>query len=313
MLNRARSRGKAHQGKHHGLLHHAQPPSAAARRLANPTVSAVSGSVGPLYRVRSEGEGTTMKLFDLAGRVAIVTGGNGGIGLGMAKGMAGAGATIVVAGRDASKNAAAVKEIQNLGAPASAIAVDVLKEDSCRALIADTVKRHGRLDILVNNAGMSIRKQPQDFTAAEWHKVLDSNLTSAFLCSQAAYPEMKKAGAGKVINIGSMMSIFGAAFATAYAASKGGMVQMTKAMATAWAKDNIQVNSILPGWIDTALTRRAREEVQGLHESVLKRTPAGRWGAPDDFAGIAVFLAAPASDFVTGAAITVDGGYAVQG
>ncbi|MBI3199151.1 MAG: glucose 1-dehydrogenase [Rhodospirillales bacterium] len=254
-----------------------------------------------------------MKLFDLAGRVAVVTGGNGGIGLGMAKGLAEAGATIVVAGRDAAKNAAAVKEIQSLGATASAIAVDVLKEDSCRTLVADTVKRHGRLDILVNNAGMSVRKQPQDFTAAEWHLVLDSNLTSAFLCSQAAYPAMKKAGAGKVINIGSMMSIFGAAFATAYAASKGGMVQMTKAMATAWAKDNIQVNSILPGWIDTALTRRAREQVEGLHESVLKRTPAGRWGIPDDFAGIAVFLAASASDFVTGAAITVDGGYSVQG
>ncbi|OFW98429.1 MAG: 2-deoxy-D-gluconate 3-dehydrogenase [Alphaproteobacteria bacterium RIFCSPHIGHO2_12_FULL_66_14] len=254
-----------------------------------------------------------MKLFDLSGRVAVITGGNGGIGLGIAKGMAQAGAAIVVAGRDAAKNDGAVRDIQALGAKASAIAVDVLKEESCRALIAGAVKLHGRLDILVNNAGMSIRKQPQDFTAAEWHKVLDSNLTSAFLCSQAAYPEMKKAGAGKVINIGSMMSIFGAAFATAYAASKGGMVQMTKAMATAWAKDNIQVNSILPGWIDTALTRRAREEVQGLHESVLKRTPAGRWGVPDDFAGIAVFLAASASDFVTGAAITVDGGYSVQG
>jgi len=254
-----------------------------------------------------------MKLFNLSGRVAIVTGGNGGIGLGMAKGMAEAGAAIVVAGRDSGKNGAAVKELQALGAVASAISVDVLKEDSCRALIADTVKQHGRLDILVNNAGMSIRKQPQDFTAAEWHKVIDSNLTSAFLCSHAAYPEMKKAGGGKIINIGSMMSIFGAAFATAYAASKGGMVQMSKAMATAWAKDNIQVNSILPGWIDTALTRRAREEVQGLHDSVLKRTPAGRWGVPDDFAGIAVFLASPASDFVTGAAITVDGGYSVQG
>jgi 2-deoxy-D-gluconate 3-dehydrogenase len=254
-----------------------------------------------------------MKLFDLSGRVAIVTGGNGGIGLGMAIGMAQAGAAIVVAGRDAAKNAAAVKEIQGLGATASAIAVDVLEESSCRALIAETVKRHGRLDILVNNAGMSIRKQPQDFTAAEWHKVIDSNLTSAFLCSQAAYPEMKKAGAGKMINIGSMMSIFGASFATAYAASKGGMVQMTKALATAWAKDNIQVNAILPGWIDTALTQRARQEVPTLHDSVLKRTPAGRWGTPGDFAGIAVFLAAAASDYVTGAAITVDGGYSVQG
>ena len=249
-----------------------------------------------------------MKLFDLSGRVAVITGGNGGIGLGMAKGMAAAGATIVVAGRDAAKNSAAVKELKDAGAEASAIPVDVLKEESCRALIDQTVKAHGRLDILVNNAGMSIRKQPEQYTLAEWHTVLDSNLTSAFLCSHAAYPALKQRG-GKIINIGSMMSIFGAPFATAYAASKGGMVQMTKSMATAWAKDNIQVNAILPGWIDTALTRRAREQVQGLHDSVLKRTPAARWGVPDDFAGIAVFLAAPASDFVTGATIAVDGGY----
>ena len=250
-----------------------------------------------------------MQLFDLSSRVAVITGGNGGIGLGMAKGMAAAGATIVVAGRDAAKNTAAVSEIVSAGGKASAIPVDVLAEESCRALIADTMKTHGRLDILVNNAGMSIRKQPEDYTLAEWHTVLDSNLTSAFLCSQAAYPAMKKGGSGKIINIGSMMSIFGAPFATAYAASKGGMVQMTKSLATAWAKDGIQVNAILPGWIDTALTRRAREQVNGLHDSVLKRTPAARWGVPDDFAGIAVFLAAPASDFVTGAAIAVDGGY----
>jgi 2-deoxy-D-gluconate 3-dehydrogenase len=249
-----------------------------------------------------------MKLFDLSGRVAVITGGNGGIGLGMAKGMAAAGATIVVAGRDAAKNSAAVQELAAAGGKASAIPVDVLQEASCRALIDQTVKAHGRLDILVNNAGMSIRKQPEHYTLAEWHTVLDSNLTSAFLCSHAAYSALKQRG-GKIINIGSMMSIFGAPFATAYAASKGGMVQMTKSMATAWAKDNIQVNAILPGWIDTALTRRAREQVEGLHDSVLKRTPAARWGEPDDFAGIAVFLAAPASDFVTGASIAVDGGY----
>jgi 2-deoxy-D-gluconate 3-dehydrogenase len=254
-----------------------------------------------------------MEPFDLSGRVAIVTGGNGGIGLGMAKGMARAGATIVVAGRDEAKNAAAVRDLVQRGADASAIAVDVLREDSCRALIRETVNRYERLDVLVNNAGMSIRKQPQDYTLSEWHTVLDSNLTSAFVCSHAAYPAMKQTGSGKIINIGSMMSIFGAPFATAYAASKGGMVQMTKSMATAWARDNIQVNAILPGWIDTALTRRAREEVQGLHESVLRRTPARRWGTPDDFAGIAVFLAAAASDFITGAAITVDGGFSVQG
>ncbi|MBV8186397.1 MAG: glucose 1-dehydrogenase [Alphaproteobacteria bacterium] len=254
-----------------------------------------------------------MELFDLSGRVAVITGGNGGIGLGMALGMARAGATIVVAGRDAAKNRAAVEQIEAAGAKACAVAVDVLKEESCRKLIAQSIESHGRLDILVNNAGINIRKQPEQYTLAEWHTVLDSNLTSAFLCSHAAYPHMKQAGAGKVINIGSMMSLFGAPFATAYAASKGGMVQMTKAMATAWAKDNIQVNAILPGWIDTALTRRAREQISTLHDSVLRRTPAGRWGVPDDFAGIAVFLAAAASDFVTGAAITVDGGYSALG
>ena len=151
--------------------------------------------------------------------------------------------------------------------------------ESCRALIADTMKAHGRLDILVNNAGMSIRKQPEQYTLAEWHTVMDSNLTSAFLCSHAAYPEMKKGGMGKIINIGSMMSIFGAPFATAYAASKGGMVQMTKSMATAWAKDNIQVNAILPGWIDTALTKRAREQIQGLTNrcSGARRPAAGAY------------------------------------
>src|SRR5436190_7561410 len=253
-----------------------------------------------------------MNLFDLSGRVAVITGGNGGIGLGMAKGMAAAGATIVVAGRDAAKNSSAVEELKAAGGQASTIAVDVLQETSCRNLIDQTMKVHGRLDILVNNAGMSIRKPPEAYTLAEWHTVMDSNLTSAFLCSHAAYPAMKKLGAGKIINIGSMMSIFGAPFATAYAASKGGMVQMTKSMATAWAKDNIQVNAILPGWIDTALTRRAREQIAGLHDSVLKRTPAGRWGMPDDFAGVAVFLAAPASDFVTGATLAVDGGYSSQ-
>lgn len=254
-----------------------------------------------------------MEKFDLSGRVAVITGGNGGIGLGMAKGMAKAGATVVIAGRDAGKNAAAVKELATFGGVASAVATDVLNEDSCRALVAESMKAYGRVDILVNNAGMSIRKQPEAYTLAEWHTVLDSNLTSAFLCSQAAYPSMKQGGGGKIINIGSMMSIFGAPFATAYAASKGGIVQMTKAIATAWAKDNIQVNAVLPGWIDTALTQRARQEVPHLHESVMKRTPAGRWGLPDDFQGIAVFLASRASDFITGAAITVDGGFSIQG
>jgi 2-deoxy-D-gluconate 3-dehydrogenase len=252
-------------------------------------------------------------LFDLRGKVAIVTGGNGGIGLGMARGLAAHGAAIVVAGRDATKSAAAVAEIAASGATASAFAVDVKDEAQVNAMVADTVRRHGRLDILINNAGMSIRKQPQDYTLAEWREVIDSNLTSAFLASHAAYPHLKRAGAGKVINIGSMMSIFGAPFATAYASSKGGIVQFTKVCANAWAKDNIQVNAVLPGWIDTALTQGARRDVAGLHERVLARTPAGRWGEPDDLAGIAVFLCSAASDFVTGTAIPVDGGYSING
>jgi 2-deoxy-D-gluconate 3-dehydrogenase len=124
---------------------------------------------------------------------------------------------------------------------------------------------------------------------------------------------MLRAGGGKIVNIGSMMSIFGAPFTAAYAASKGGLVQLTRALATAWAKDNIQVNAVLPGWIDTDLTRKAREQVPGLHDRAVARTPAGRWGTPEDLAGIAVFLASAASDFVTGTAIPVDGGYSVQG
>jgi 2-deoxy-D-gluconate 3-dehydrogenase len=124
---------------------------------------------------------------------------------------------------------------------------------------------------------------------------------------------MKKAGGGKIINIGSMMSIFAASFSPAYAASKGGIVQLTRALACAWARDNIQVNAVLPGWIDTAMTQRARKDIPGLNENVLRRTPAGRWGAPPDLAGIAVFLSSPASDFITGTAIPVDGGYSTQG
>jgi 2-deoxy-D-gluconate 3-dehydrogenase len=191
--------------------------------------------------------------------------------------------------------------------------VDVKDEAQVNAMVAETIRRHGRLDILINNAGMSIRKQPQDYTLAEWREVIDSNLTSAFLASHAAYPHLKRAGGGKVVNIGSMMSIFGAPFATAYASSKGGIVQFTKVCANAWAKDNIQVNAVLPGWIDTALTQGARRDVEGLHERILARTPAGRWGEPNDLAGIAVFLCSAASDFVTGTAIPVDGGYAING
>jgi 2-dehydro-3-deoxy-D-gluconate 5-dehydrogenase len=251
-----------------------------------------------------------MSVFDLKGKAALVTGGNGGIGLGMAHGLAEAGATVAIAGRDKSKNAQAVEA---LGGKTISLEADLRDEKSCRAMVEQAAQRLGRLDILVNNAGTNVRKPPQDYSLEEWKLVLDTNLTSAFVASQTAYPHLKRAGGGKIVNIGSMMSIFGASFVAPYGASKGGIVQLTRALACAWAKDNIQVNAVLPGWIDTALTRQARKDIAGLHERVLARTPAGRWGAPEDLSGIAVFLCSPASDFITGTAIPVDGGYSSQG
>jgi len=254
----------------------------------------------------------TNSMFDLGGRVAIVTGGNGGIGLGMARGLAAAGARLAIVGRNQAKSDAAVAALKADGLSAIAVAADVTDAAAITAMIASVQDAYGRIDILVNNAGMSIRKPPDVLSLAEWETVLTANLTSAFLCSQAVHPAMKAAGGGKIINIGSMMSVFGAAYAPAYAASKGGIVQFTRSCACAWAADNIQANAVLPGWIDTELTQNARRQVDGLHDRVLGRTPAGRWGTAQDMAGIAVFLGSAASDFVTGAAIPVDGGYSVM-
>ncbi|HXO71922.1 MAG TPA: glucose 1-dehydrogenase [Bradyrhizobium sp.] len=251
--------------------------------------------------------------FDLTGRVAIVTGGNGGIGLGMARGLAEAGAAIAIVGRNVAKSDAAVAELKQHGAKAVSVVADVTDKAAVAAMVERTKTEFGRIDILVNNAGINVRKPPHALGIEEWDSVIKTNLTSAFLCSQAAYPAMKAAGGGKIINIGSMMSIFGASFAPAYAASKGGIVQFTRSCAVAWAADNIQVNAVLPGWIDTDLTQRARQEIEGLHDKVLARTPSARWGAIADFAGVAVFLGSTASDFVTGTAIPVDGGFSVMG
>ncbi len=252
-------------------------------------------------------------LFDLTGRTAIVTGGNGGIGLGMARGLAAAGASIAIVGRDSAKSDAVAKDLAASGVKAIAVTADVTSTEAVTAMLAEVKAKFGRIDILINNAGISVRKPPHQLSLAEWERVMATNLTSAFLCSQAVYPEMKANGGGKIINIGSMMSIFGAAYAPVYAASKGGIVQFTKSCAVAWAPDNIQCNAVLPGWIDTNLTAAAREQVDGLNDKVLARTPVARWGKPDDLAGIAVFLSSAASDFVTGAAIPVDGGYSVAG
>ena len=253
-----------------------------------------------------------MDLFDLSNKVAIVTGGNGGIGLGMVRGLANAGATIAIVGRNVDKTQAAVSEIEALGVVSQAVITDVTDARAVAAMVEEVVSTLGGIDILVNNAGTSIRKRPEDLSEAEWHHVIDTNLTSAFLCSKACYPIMKSAGAGKILNNGSMMSLFGSPWSTAYASSKGGMVQLTKALATAWAPDNIQVNCFLPGWINTDLTIQARKDMPDLHEHVLKRTPADRWGEINDMSGIAVFLASAASDFITGTAIPVDGGFSAS-
>src|SRR5256884_3080384 len=251
--------------------------------------------------------------FDLGGKVAIVTGGNGGIGLGMAQGLAEAGADIAIVGRNEAKSAAAVAELKQAGAKVISITADVTDKAAVTVMVERIRRELGRIDILVNNAGINIRKSPHALDLEEWDSVIRTNLTSAFLCSQAVYPAMKEAGGGKIINIGSMMSIFGASFTPAYAASKGGLVQVTRSCACAWAADNIQAHAALPGRADTALAKRAPQEVDGLHERVLARTPAARLGEISDFAGIAVFLASSASDFVTGTAIPVDGGYSIQG
>jgi 2-deoxy-D-gluconate 3-dehydrogenase len=248
-------------------------------------------------------------MFELTGKVAFVTGGNGGIGLGMAKGLARAGAGIVVAARNRRKTDDAVELIQGLGDEALGLDIDVADEASVGAAVEKAIDRFGRIDILVNNAGVNIRKPPQEYTSEQWDEIIDINLKGTFLCSKAVYPHMVRSGGGKIINIGSMTSIFGVDWASAYGASKGGVVQLARSLAVAWAKDNIQVNTILPGWITTGLTSQLQAQFPERHSLVSSRIPLGRWGEPDDLAGAAVFLSSRASDYVTGVALPVDGGY----
>ena len=253
----------------------------------------------------------TTGMFDLSGKVAVVTGGNGGIGLGIAKGLAGAGADIVIAARNEDKTGVAVEELRALGSDASGMTIDVSDEESIKAAVAETVERHDRLDILINNAGTTVRKRPEDFSSEEWDLVQDVNLRGTFIGCREAYPHMVRQGGGKIINIGSMTSIFGLEWGATYAASKGGVVQLSKSLAIAWAKDNIQVNAILPGWIVTDMTAPIETLFPERHAQISARIPQGRWGEPSDFAGIGVFLASAASDYVTGTAIPVDGAYSV--
>ena len=250
-----------------------------------------------------------MELFELHGKVAIVTGGNGGIGLGIAHGLAQAGADIVVAARNPDKTREAVEQLSGLGVRALGIQVDVTDASQIQKMVADTVDALGSVDILVANAGMSIRKRPETYSIEEWSTVINTNLTGVFACCHAVHPRFVQRGGGKILTIGSMSSIFGMEMGAPYSATKGGVVQLTRSLASAWARDNIQVNCILPGWIDTELTQGARRAMPRLDESVVDRTPQKRWGRPEDLAGAALFYCSAASDFVTGTALPVDGGF----
>ena len=251
-------------------------------------------------------------LFDLTGKVAIVTGGNRGLGLGMAVGLGQAGAAIVVAARDVDRTSEALAQLESLRIRATGTQVDVVDEASIRAMVARTIEIFDRVDILVNNAGTSVRKQPQEISIEEWDRVQNVNLRAGFLASKEVYPHMKSQGGGKIINVGSMFSLFGNDSVAPYAASKGGLVQLTKSLAVAWAPDNIQVNAILPGWFLTRLTSPIKELDPDRYDLISRRIPAGRWGQPEELQGAAVFLASQGSDYITGAALTVDGGYAVK-
>jgi len=251
-------------------------------------------------------------LFDLSGKVAIVTGGNGGLGLSMALGLAGAGASIVIAARNQEKTRQAVDAIEALGARAMGVYLDVLQPELVEDCVKQTVEAFGGLDIMIANSGTVVRKPPEELSLEEWDLVVDTNLKGTFLCCRAAYRHLVARGGGKIITNGSMFSIFGSTMRSAYPASKGGIVQLTKSLAVAWAKHNIQVNCILPGWLKTELTQPVYDHPD-FGPTIVGRTPAGRWGEPDDIAGTTVFLASRASDFVTGVAIPVDGGFSVMG
>ncbi len=252
-----------------------------------------------------------MNLFDLSGRVAIVTGGNGGIGYGIAQGLAEAGAAVAITGRDVAKGEAAAEALRGAGAEALFVPNDVADRASNLRMAETVADRFGGVDILFNNAGLHVANAANVMTGEEWNADVSVNLTGAFLCCQAVHPAMVARGGGKIINIASVGAFLGQPFAPNYAASKGGVISLTKALAVEWAEHNIQVNAIVPGLVLTEMTGPGKQVAPEFDRMVKARTPAKRWGQPDDFRGVSVFLASEASDFVTGATIVVDGGYSL--
>ena len=250
-------------------------------------------------------------LFDLKGRVAIVTGGNGGIGRSIALGFAEAGAAVAIFGRNEDKNQQVLAELKSIGVPSLALKVDMTDRAGLQPALNQVESKLGGVSILVNNAGNVslsggvLQEKPED-----WDNVIETQLNSVFLLSKLAAASMVRQKSGKIINIGSMYSFFGSGLVPSYSAAKGAIIQLTKSMAIELAPRNIQVNCIAPGWIETAMTAAVHK--MPLYDEVLSRTPAGRWGQPDELAGTAVYLASRASDFVTGTTIRVDGGYAIR-
>ena len=256
----------------------------------------------------------TRALFDLTGRVALVTGGNGGIGRGIAIGLAEAGAAVAVFGRNDDKNARVLDELKAIGCPSLAMNVDVTDRDGLEPAFQRVERELGEVDILVNNAGhANLSGGVLLETAADWDRVIESQLNAVFLLSKLGAAAMAARRRGKIINVGSMYSYFGSGLIPSYSAAKGAVIQLTKSMAIELAPHNVQVNAIAPGWIETDMTAPVRTPAMiAMNAEILARTPAGRWGQPEEIAGTAVYLASHASDFVTGATIRVDGGYSIR-
>lgn len=247
-------------------------------------------------------------IFDLTGKVALVTGGTYGIGMAMAKALGKAGATIIVNARRSNMVAEAVVEFEKEGIKAYGFTCDVTKETEVQEMVAKVSATVGDIDILVNNAGIIKRIPVLETTVEEFKEVIDIDLVGPFIVSKAVAPGMIKKGAGKIINICSMMSELGRETVSAYAAAKGGLKMLTKNLACEWAEHNIQVNGIGPGYIATPQTAPLRTNGHPFNDFIISKTPAARWGNPEDLEGPVVFLSSKASDFVNGHILYVDGG-----
>jgi 2-deoxy-D-gluconate 3-dehydrogenase len=249
-------------------------------------------------------------IFDLEGRVAVVTGGNGGIGRGLAIGLGEAGAAVAILARNEDKNRETLAHLQAIGVRASALALDVTDRSALKPAIDEVERTLGPIDILVNNAGIALTGGALRGTVEDWDRVIETNLNSCFILSRIAAQSMAPRRTGKIINIASEYSRFGNPISPAYSASKGALIQLTKSMAIELATHNIQVNALVPGWIESDMTAPVKS--RPFYDEILKRTPAGRFGTPAECAGAAIFLASHAADFITGATIFVDGGYAIK-